>query len=202
MTQNVETLPQGTPPGRPVRAFTPRSLVGLAVATIVSGALVLLLVARLAGASSAAGDSATTPLVGHPAADFTISVWNGTPGQTLSLASLRGKPVVVNFWASWCDNCQTEQYVLSQAWAKYQGRGVVFVGVAFQDKQADGAAFLADRKVPYPAGAPVSVRTPIDYAVTGVPETVFIGRDGRVVSKTPGAIDDVTLDQSIQAILK
>jgi cytochrome c biogenesis protein CcmG, thiol:disulfide interchange protein DsbE len=199
MSQNIDTFAHST---SPAHALSRRSLIGLAVASLVTGALVLLLVARLVGASGAVGDSATTPLVGHAAADFTISVWNGKPGETLSLSSLKGKPVVVNFWASWCDNCQTEQYVLSQAWAKYQSQGVVFVGVAFQDKQSDGAAFLADRKVAYPAGAPSTARTPIDYAVTGVPETVFIGRDGRVVSKIPGAVDDVTLDQNIQAILK
>ncbi len=202
MTQNDETPSRTAAPDQRVRAFTPRSVIGLTAAFAISGALVLLLVVRLAGASNAAGDSAATPLIGHPATDFTISVWNGKPGETLTLSSLKGKPVVVNFWASWCDNCQTEQYVLSQAWAKYQSQGVVFIGVAFQDKQSDGAAFLADRKVPYPAGGAASARTPIDYAVTGVPETIFIGRDGKVLSKIPGAIDDVTLDQGIQAILK
>jgi len=199
MTQIVETPADLRGPRQP--GLTRNGIIGLAAASVISGALVLLLLARLVSAAGNVGPTATTPLVGHPAPAFTISVWNGTPGQTLSLDSLKGHPVVLNFWASWCENCADEQYVFSRAYAQYQPQGVVFIGIAFQDKQSDGTAFLQQRKVAYPCG-PASAKTPIDYAVTGVPETVFIDRNGIVVGKNPGPVDDATLDQSIQSLLK
>ena len=85
---------------------------------------------------------------------------------------------------------------------KYRASGVVFVGLAFNDTQANGQPFLEKYKITYPAGPDSDGKTSIAYGVTGVPETVFIGRDGRVVSKTPGGVSAEQLDAGIQQLLK
>lgn len=186
------------PAGRPSR----RMLIGLAITSVVSGALVLLLLARLISAGNAAGSTPLSPLVGKNAPDFTVTTWNGTSAQQVRLADLKGKPVVVSFWASWCDPCREETPVLQAAWQKYQGSGVMFVGVAMRDKQSDGTAFLKQYGVTYPSGPDVTGQITVDYGVTGPPETVFIDRHGVVTSKTIGAIDDGSLDRAIQGLLK
>lgn len=182
--------------------LTRRTLIGLTIASVVSGALVVLLLVRLVSAGNAAGGNPVSLLVGKPAPDFTITTWNGTSAQQVRLADLKGKPVVVSFWASWCDPCREETPVLQAAWQKYQGSGVMFVGVAMRDKQSDATAFLKQYGVTYPAGPDTTGQITIDYGVTGPPETVFIDRHGVVVSKTIGAIDDGSLDKAIQSLLK
>ncbi len=178
-----------------------RSLVSLALTSVVSFALLALLFIRLISAGNATSAAPTSPVVGHPAPDFAVTVWNGTAGQQVRLADLKGKPVVLNFWASWCTDCVEEQSVLQAAWQKYQSRGVAFVGIAFRDQQATGMTFLRQNGVTYPCGPDIAGTAPVDYAVTGVPETVFINSAGVVVSKTIGAVDDGSLDKTIQSLL-
>ena len=91
---------------------------------------------------------------------------------------------------------------MQAGYEKYRASGVVFVGLAFNDTQANGQTFLDKYKITYPAGPDKDGQISINYGVTGVPETVFIGRDGRVVSKTPGGIDDKRLDAGVQQLLK
>lgn len=188
-----------------------RSLVVAATTTVAAGLLLVLLFVRLLQAGNVASSAPRFPLVGHAAPNFTVSPWNAASAstgasaggqQTVQLKSYAGHPVVVNFWASWCEPCAEEQPVINAAWQKYQARGVQFIGVAFSDKQADGQAYLRQQGVTYPAGASTSDATAVDYSVTGPPETVFISRAGVVVDKITGPIDDGTLDREIQAILK
>ncbi len=179
-----------------------RTIVGFVVTTVASASLLVLLFVRLQAASQVASSTPTFPLVGHTAPDFAITTWNGQVGQRVHLAALKGHPVVVNFWASWCDSCQEEQANLQAAWQKYQGSGVEFIGIAFRDKQDAGAAYLRQQGVTYPCGPDSGGTTPIDYSVSGVPETVFIDKYGVVTSKFSGPIDSGSLDQAIQGLLK
>ena len=179
-----------------------RAIVGFVVTTILSASLLLLLFARLLSASQAVGDSGTSPIVGHTAPDFTITLLNGQSGQKLHLADLKGKPVVVNFWASWCDPCTEEAPVLEAAAHKYAAQGVVFVGVAYEDVQANSVQFLQQYGITYPVGPDTSGAISISYGVPTVPETVFINPSGVVVDKFGGALSPNMLDQRIAEILK
>ncbi|MFI5274480.1 MAG: TlpA family protein disulfide reductase [Ktedonobacterales bacterium] len=179
-----------------------RSIAITAGVSVASGALLVLLLVRLIQAGSAVDAAPKSPLVGHPAPAFTITTWNDPSAQAVRLAQFAGRPVVVNFWASWCAQCGEEQSVLNAAWQKYQAQGVEFVGIAYNDKAAEGSTYLHTQHVGYPSGPPTQDTVPIDYSVTAAPETVFINRDGVVVDKFIGPIDDGTLAREIQQILK
>jgi cytochrome c biogenesis protein CcmG, thiol:disulfide interchange protein DsbE len=185
------------------RGLSGRSLLGLAVTMAVVGGLMLLLLSRLIDAGHNAQRAQPYALVGHQAPDFTVQLWNGAPGQdTLRLADLKGKPVVLNFWASWCDSCRVEAPALQAAYQKYRAQGVMFVGLAFDDTPEHGKPFLQKYGTTYPAGPDVNGATAVAYGVVGVPETVFIGRDGKVVSKMQSWSGAGELEGGIQRILK
>ena len=112
------------------------------------------------------------PLIRYntPAGAFTLTTYDG---RHLSLASLRGHTVVVNFWYAACDPCKQEAAVLERAWQTWRARGVVFLGVDTQDDTATARRFLRTYGVTYP-NAPDPGTLSIDYGTTGTPETVFI----------------------------
>ena len=123
----------------------------------------------------------------HPAApNFTLSRLDGD-GQ-LELSSLRGKAVVLNFWASWCIPCKKEAPLLEQAARQWQKKGVVVVGVDANDFSGDARKFMRHYAISYPvvhdgAGAWVD-----DYGLTGLPETFFVRPDGRL-RRGAGAVE-------------
>jgi cytochrome c biogenesis protein CcmG/thiol:disulfide interchange protein DsbE len=160
------------------------------------------LLLRMIAASRQVASLPPYPLLGHPAPDFTLSLWNGTAGQRIHLASLRGHPVVVNFWASWCDACRQEGPALVAVAHKYGPQGVVFIGVAFNDTQSAGSAFLRQYGVTFPSGSDSTGEITVAYGIPAVPETVFIDPKGIVRSHIDGAVDATTLDEQIQPLLK
>jgi cytochrome c biogenesis protein CcmG/thiol:disulfide interchange protein DsbE len=169
----------------------------------VSAALLIVLLLRLIAANRAVAAVSAFQLTGHQAPAFAIQTWtwNGAPSKTVRLSTFAGRPVVINFWASWCDACRAEKPVLVAAYQKYKAQGVMFLGIAVEDTKNNGVAFLRQYKVTFPSGPPVNVQTPVDYGTTGVPETVFIDRQGIVHGKFQGTIDDGSLNREIQALL-
>jgi cytochrome c biogenesis protein CcmG, thiol:disulfide interchange protein DsbE len=115
---------------------------------------------------------------------------------------LRGIPFVVNFWASWCDPCRQEAALLERTWQRdARPRAVLFLGVDQQDATTDATGFLHSYRIDY-----LNVRDPGDevarsYGATGVPETFFIDRRGRVVGHVIGVSDADQLRAGIAAAL-
>ena len=102
--------------------------------------------------------------------------------SSLSLASLRGKVVVLNFWASWCDPCEEESAELEAVWREYRARGLVVVGIdGYDDFDDDARAFARDNGMTYPLVQAQSPETARDYRVRGYPVTYVVDRDGRIV---------------------
>ncbi len=122
-------------------------------------------------------------------------------GETVSLDMFKGKPVVLNFWATWCGPCAQEHPVLE--WAHRQwGQDVVFLGIVFEDNEENTKKFLQKN-----GGSWIQLYDPkstvaVDYAVAGVPETYFINREGTIVGKYPYPIDPKTMTTRINEILK
>ena len=102
---------------------------------------------------------------------------------TLSLADLRGKAVVVNFWASWCVPCKQEAPVLEQAWRQHRDEGLVVLGVDFNDLRSDALGFMKHQGVTYPVVYDRDGAVVAKFGATGVPETFFVDRRGRLVGK-------------------
>lgn len=109
---------------------------------------------------------------------------------TLALTALRGQVVVLNFWASWCVPCRDEAPLLEATWQRYRDRGVVVVGVNVQDLVPAAQRFLRETRVTYPVVRDRDSRVYRAYGLTGVPETFFIDRQGRIVRKFPGVITE------------
>jgi cytochrome c biogenesis protein CcmG/thiol:disulfide interchange protein DsbE len=121
----------------------------------------------------------TAPKIGGPAPAFSLRRVDAA--GKLDLASLRGKPVVLNFWASWCGPCKNEATMLERASQQYRKQGVVFVGVDYNDVTSDARRFLAHHGVTYPTVQDGSGTIADRYGVSAVPETYFIDRRGRLV---------------------
>jgi cytochrome c biogenesis protein CcmG, thiol:disulfide interchange protein DsbE len=102
------------------------------------------------------------------------------PGK-VSLAAYRGKPVILNFWASWCIPCKQEAPLLEGVWKRYRNQGLVVVGVDIQDVRGDARKFAARNKMSYPLAYDGPGNTVSNYGITGVPETFFVARDGKLV---------------------
>jgi len=136
-----------------------------------------------------------SPLIGKQAPDFALKAV-GT-GETIDLTQFRGKPLVVNFWATWCRPCYEEHPVLVSNAQMMQGQ-VQFLGVVFQDKEEKIQQFLNERGTAYPTLVDQAGKTAIAYGVGGVPETFFLNKDGKVVAKFEGPIDPESLQQNVR----
>ncbi|MFQ5896785.1 MAG: TlpA family protein disulfide reductase [Candidatus Methylomirabilia bacterium] len=141
-----------------------------------------------------------SPLVGKAAAPFTLELFDG---GSLSAAELRGKVVVVNFWASWCfPACYEEAPVLEKGWRAYQDRGVVVVGVNIQDREELARKFLDQFSISFPNGPDPTGRISVDYGVYGVPETFFIDKAGVIRFKHVGAVTEEVFRSQVERLLE
>jgi cytochrome c biogenesis protein CcmG/thiol:disulfide interchange protein DsbE len=138
-------------------------------------------------------------MVNRPAPYFTLTTFKGT---TISLEGLMGKPVVINFWASWCPPCRIEAPFLERTWRAYKNRGVVFLGVDIQDREEDALNFIREFHITYPNGPDPTGEISIDYGVSGIPVTFFISRKGEIVRRWVGDIEKEVLISAIEEILK
>ncbi|MBI2854767.1 MAG: TlpA family protein disulfide reductase [Chloroflexi bacterium] len=134
-----------------------------------------------------------------PATDFQLQLFDG--GQ-LKLSEFKGRPVVVNFWASWCPPCREEAQLLESTWRAYRDRGVAFVGVDIQDREADARAYIKEFGITYPNGPDPGSEIAIDYGVSGIPVTFFISRDGYIVNRWVGAINKKVLVAYIEELMR
>lgn len=200
-----ESAEPGVEPEMVKRRSRKRNIIIFAVVMVLNVALLGLLFSQLLTPASSSQNGVTfsntttgyipSPLLGKPAPDFTLPLLNGGSGSdTLQLRSLKGKPVIVNFWSSTCDPCKEESPFLSKMWPKLQAQGIMMVGVDVQEFRDGALKFLQKYGLTHPnVQDDLNGDTGIAYGVSGYPETIFINSDGVVKAKFIGALDEKSL---------
>lgn len=115
--------------------------------------------------------------LGEPMPDFSLRTFEG---QQINTVDLRGQVVVVNFWASWCRECELEAAELEQASQMYKDRGVIFIGVDWSDTESKALAYLDEFNITYQNGPDIGQRIVKEYRITGVPETYISDLEGNL----------------------
>jgi cytochrome c biogenesis protein CcmG/thiol:disulfide interchange protein DsbE len=160
------------PPARAVRLW---QIVFVAVMVVFAGILAFRL-----------WDTDTTQQrASGPAPNFTFTTFDG---QTINTADLKGKGVVVNFWASWCDPCRDEAAFLQEAAEREKDKGIVFLGLDYLDQEPEAKAYLAQYGITYPSGPDIQSQAARQYGIKGVPETYFVSPQGEIVQAVIGPV--------------
>ena len=188
----VETVPEAdhapSPPAPARRSRHRVRWLGVGV-----GAIAVLLIVVLAKAPPAANVEVRSPLLGHPAPP--VAGPSVTPYSFTSLGALRGRWVLVNFFATWCVACRQEQPQLARFAADHRGGNVALVMVVYDDTAANARRFLADRGGKWPAVLDPGGQVALNYGVGQIPDTYLIDPNGIVVAKVAGGSTAAGLDR-------
>lgn len=161
-------------------------------------AAVLLVVGLIALLGWGVVKAANGPRDSGLAPDFSLT---GFDGRTVTLSQLRGQVVIINFWASWYPPCREEAAYLEQTWRKYQGKGVVFIGVDWVDTEKEALAYIQEFDITYVNGPDIGTRIAQAYRIQGVPETFYVDKTGRLRGVKIGPLYPPELDNRIDELL-
>lgn len=142
---------------------------------------------------------ADVPQVGAPVPDFTAELLAGD--GTVALSDLRGEPVVINFWASWCAPCEDEAPLFKRAHELYGDR-IAFLGIDIKDARTDALAFVEEYGLDYPSVRDETQEIYAAYGLTGQPETFFVDADGILVKHFPGPVDEAALFDTLDILVR
>ncbi|QBD81217.1 TlpA family protein disulfide reductase [Ktedonosporobacter rubrisoli] len=210
-----ETL-QSTEPAEPEigkKRSRKRSIIIFAVVSVLNAGLLILLWTQLltpaanlptnnsAGSASDVG-AVNSPLLGKQAPDFKLSALNQSKGD-IRLSDFKGKPVIVNFWASWCEPCKREAPFLQKAWTQQlKAKGVVLLGVDGPENSKAALNFMQSQGMTYlNVQDTVDGSTAISFGTTKFPETYFIDRNGVVVGKWLGELNEQALQHEMAKLV-
>ena len=144
----------------------------------------------------------TGAMIGKPAPDLALPVVaNGEVGSRISVADLKGHPVLLDFWASWCGPCAVEAPVIDRVARRYEKRGLVVVGVNVDDGPEIIKAYAAQKGLSYPMVMDVGKQGSRAYGVDKLPSLIVIDKQGKVLAFLTGMIDEASLNEIITAAM-
>jgi cytochrome c biogenesis protein CcmG/thiol:disulfide interchange protein DsbE len=165
---------------------------------VVAALLPIALLAAWAALLASRGLPAAGPQVGDPAPEFALADLDGQP---LRLSDLGGRPVIVNFWASWCGPCVEEFPVLARALREHREEGLVVVGIVVRDNSEAARGFMARMGAGWPAAMDPGEEVARRFGIYAPPETFFIDADGTIVGRQIGQLTAGDLDRQLALIL-
>jgi cytochrome c biogenesis protein CcmG/thiol:disulfide interchange protein DsbE len=136
---------------------------------------------------------------GDSAPDFALPTLDGA---TIRLSDLRGRPVVVNFWASWCNPCRDEFPLLAAALDEHADADLAVVGITYRDIESDSRAFVDEFGATWPQAVDEDNSVARAYGVRAIPQTFFIGRDGNIAARIFGFSSAGALEEPLAEILE
>ena len=137
------------------------------------------------------------PRVGNRAPDFAL---RSLDGRTIRLSELRGKPVMVNFWASWCPPCRNEMPAFEKAYQRYRSQGMEFLGVDVQEDAETVRKFVQENGYSWLFLLDSDGKVSRSYQVSGVPTTFFIDREGIIRDLQIGELSEAALESKLAKI--
>jgi cytochrome c biogenesis protein CcmG/thiol:disulfide interchange protein DsbE len=179
-----------------------RSAVPIVVAVLGAALVALLVYGVVARHDDTSLDSAVKKgkLPAAPGSAVALPTLDGSTQQ--SLASLRGKVVVLNFWASWCPPCEQEAPVLERAQQRLASTGGTVLGVTYKDDAGSSRAFMREHKLSYPSLRDDRLQLAPKYGTTALPETFVLDRHGRIVALSRGEVNERFLANAIDRAQK
>ena len=172
---------------------------GLALRWRVLGAVLpLILLAVWAVVLLAFGTATAGPRIGQPAPDVALT---DLDGNTVMLSDLQGRPVIVNFWGSWCGPCVEEFPVLQQALARHRADDLAVLGIVVRDNSESARAFMARMGASWTAAMDPGGMTATSFGINGAPESFFIDRDGVVRGRQIGQLTASDLERQLALTL-
>ena len=166
---------------------------------VVAAVLPIILLVVLGVALIARGLTTSPTAIGSVAPDFSVTDMEGNP---IHLAELVGRPVIVNFWSSWCVDCPEEFRLLRDASARHGDDGLVVVGIVYQDRSQAARDFMVRNGATWASAVDADGRVADAYRVLAPPETYFIARDGTIAARVLGAFTSTTLDDKVALIME
>jgi cytochrome c biogenesis protein CcmG, thiol:disulfide interchange protein DsbE len=161
---------------------------------LITGLVAIFVIAAVAVSLATSGSGSPPPA--PVAAGFTLDSLT-SPGQHITLSQYRGKPLIVNFWASWCQPCQQETPLLASWYARQHGH-VIVVGLDENDTASSALQFAKAKGVSYPIGVDPGLAAANAYGVTGLPQTFFLNAQHHIVDHVLGAVTEADLDKGLR----